>query len=142
MVRLIIKRHIQLIFVISFILFMCNKFIFRPLIIVNDAPQFLKIFTWSLPNFIEAVMGSIILTGGLFSLQIRYSATFQPMNVYYIYTLTTFLTGVYVLTQEVKWHNLGGRNVYDPNDFMASILGLLFMFGIYCKYGFKKEVKT
>jgi len=134
--QLIVKSHIRIIFATSFILFIVNKFAFRPLVLANDAPQFLKIIAWSLPNFIEAVMGSIILTAGLFSLQIRFSSFFKSVKAYHLYFLAIFLAGVYVLTQEIKWHNLGGRNVYDPNDFIASIVGLLFMFGVFCKYGF------
>ena len=139
MSQLIIKRHIRVIFATVFILFIVNKFAFRPLVLTNDTPQVLKIIAWSLPNFIEAIMGSILLTGGLFVLQIRFSAFLKSLKTRQVYLLAIFLAGVYVLTQEVKWHNLGGRNVYDPNDFIASIAGLLFIFVVFCKYGFKEQ---
>ncbi|MEP2447184.1 MAG: hypothetical protein ABJI69_08145 [Balneola sp.] len=35
----------------------------------------------------------------------------------------------------MKFHNLGGRNVYDPNDVVASIIGLVFVFIMLNAYG-------
>ncbi len=137
--QLIIKRHIRIIFLGVFILFFINKFAFRPWILAQNSPQLLKIIAWSVPNFIEAVMGSILLTGGLFYLQNNFVSLLKQLADYHIYLIAVSFASIYVLTQEIKWHNLGGRNVYDPNDFMASILGALFIFGVLCKFGFREK---
>ncbi len=140
MEQLLIKRTIRLIFLIAFFSFFLNKFALRPWILAQESPQFLKIIVWSLPNFIEAIFGGIIITGLLFLLQMKIPSFLNQLRDKDIYLLAILLAGIYVLTQEVKWHNLGGRNVYDPNDFIASILGLLFIFGVFCKYGFKEKI--
>lgn len=137
--QLIIKRHIRIIFLGAFFLFFINKFAFRPWILAYDAPQFLKVIAWSIPNFIEAVMGSILITGGLFYLQNNFVSLQKQLADIPIYLIAVSFASIYVLTQEIKWHNLGGRNVYDPNDLMASVLGILFILGLFCKYGFREK---
>ena len=42
-----------------------------------------------------------------------------------IYVIATFLAAIYVILQEFKIHNLGGRNIYDPYDVIFSVLGLI-----------------
>ncbi|MEM7574511.1 MAG: hypothetical protein AAF433_16525 [Bacteroidota bacterium] len=42
-----------------------------------------------------------------------------------IYLLAVLLAAIYVTTQELKIHNLGGANIYDPNDLIFSGIGLL-----------------
>lgn len=39
--------------------------------------------------------------------------------------MAVILAGIYVITQELKVHNLGGNNVFDPNDVVFSCIGLL-----------------
>ncbi|MEZ5288410.1 MAG: hypothetical protein R2712_27110 [Vicinamibacterales bacterium] len=56
-----------------------------------------------------------------------------------IYLLSVAITGAYVVLQEVKVHNLGGRNVYDPNDVVASIIGLVMMFIVFARFGVVEE---
>ena len=43
-----------------------------------------------------------------------------------------------MLTQEFKLHNLGGNNVYDPYDVVASIVGLVGMFWLVSRFGVLK----
>jgi len=50
-----------------------------------------------------------------------------------IYITATILASIYVITQEFKIHDLGGRNIYDPNDVVFSIIGLLVGLGIVFK---------
>ena len=45
-----------------------------------------------------------------------------------IYISATILAAIFVITQEMKFHNLGGNNVYDPNDIIFSIVGLIVGF--------------
>ena len=43
---------------------------------------------------------------------------------------------IYVISQELKFHNLGGNNVYDPYDLIASITGLIGTFVVIQIFGF------
>jgi len=142
MERLGIKRHIRILYLIVFFLFFLNKFQFRPWVLTNQTPYFLKVLVWSFPNFAEAVLGSTLITALLSILKIKWFPNAKSLKEPYIYLLSILLAGIFVLTQEVKWHNLGGRNVYDPNDFIASILGLLFMLGVFLNYGFRTNTRS
>ena len=59
-----------------------------------------------------------------------------------VYLIATFLAGVYVLSQEVKWHNLGGNNVYDPYDVVASLIGLVVINRIFSHFGFLDKASS
>lgn len=45
-----------------------------------------------------------------------------------------------MLTQEFELHNLGGNNVYDPNDVAASIIGLVGMLLVFSRFGIIEQV--
>ena len=67
-------------------------------------------------------------------------STFKLVNCHYardmvsVYAKNTIAT--YVLSQELKLHNVGGNNVYDPNDVAASILGLVVVNLMLIRFGF------
>ena len=111
----------------AIILFASLKFI-RPSVLESNAPEWIKVSLLSLPNFFEAVIGILLLTGiGLY----LNGSVFSPgrqIKPMIIYTLALVLAAVYVLTQEFKIHNLGGNNVFDINDVIFSIAGLLVGF--------------
>tara|TARA_R110002072_G_scaffold37556_4_gene109712 strand:+ start:5653 stop:5820 length:168 start_codon:yes stop_codon:yes gene_type:complete len=44
---------------------------------------------------------------------------------------------IFVITQEMKFHNFGGKNIYDFNDVIASIIGLIVIFVMLNIYGIK-----
>jgi hypothetical protein len=117
-----------------------NKFLLRPLILENDLPHFLKIFTLSVPNFIEALMGTIVITALLHFTQVRLE-WLMGLGEKAAYSLATLLASVYVITQELKLHNLGGRNTYDPNDVIASVIGLLFIYTLLICFGFNRKAE-
>lgn len=97
----------------------------RPILLEKGIPEWGKTFMFSFPNFCEAIVGVITLTMlGLFAQQrLAWMSTLKGIHLYLI---ATFLTGIYVITQELKIHNLGGENVYDPNDVLFSVVGLFF----------------
>lgn len=108
--------RIEIIIIAIFALFK----IIRKSTLENTSSEAIRIFLLSFPNFCEGVIGVLTLTmiGLIISkyLNIGYSA---------IYLLATVTAAIYVITQELKFHNLGGKNVYDPNDLVFSIIGLL-----------------
>jgi hypothetical protein len=128
-----IKKYIRYLFVIVFILFILNKFYLRPWVLENELPELFQIFVFSVPNLIEAILGTIVLTGILLQLS-QYSN--KKIKDSSIYLIAVSISSLYVISQELKFHNLGGNNVYDPYDLFASIFGLLIIFIIIKKFGF------
>ena len=117
--------RVELIIIPLFIFF---KFI-RPRVLTNTSPEFLKITLFSLPNFFEAVIGSLTLTGIGLIINDRLNKKHQ-IRPKFIYKLAVILAGIYVSTQELKIHNLGGNNVFDKNDLIFSFIGLIIGYWI------------
>jgi len=112
-----------------------NKFLLRPWVRANLEESALLILVNSLPNFIEALIGTVVLAGIGFVLRTRFSDKLANTTDRTIYAFATLLAGIYVITQEINLHSLGGNNVYDPYDLGASIIGLLFTFVVLNTYG-------
>lgn len=102
-----------------------NKFILRPWVIEQDFGGWKLIVVNSYPNFVEAVCGTVVLAGLLATVRSRFPEQLSKLTNHQLYWIATIIAAVYVITQEFKIHNLGGRNVYDPYDVYASVLGLL-----------------
>ncbi len=134
-----VKKYIQRVFLIAFIIFFLNKFYLRPWVLENDLPSFLKVIVYSLPNLIEAIMGTTVVTGIAFRLR-EYAK--KEISDSYIYLIAVFLAALYTISQELKFHNLGGNNVYDFNDVIASVVGLIFTYSLFNKYGFLKKTSS
>ena len=131
-----IKKYVRYLFGISILLFILNKLYLRPWVLENELSGLVLILTYSIPNLLEAIIGTLILTG--IFLQIRQSfndkmGTIKDIN---IHILAVFIATIYVISQELKFHNLGGNNVYDPYDLIASIAGLMGTFIVIQIFGF------
>lgn len=79
-----------------------------------------KLFLLSFPNLAEGIIGVLLLTGIGIYLNKR-----SKINNKIVYFFASVLAMIYVVTQELNIHNLGGKNTYDPNDLMYSFIGLL-----------------
>ena len=132
------KRYIRIIFWVVFVIFVLNKLWIRPWVLEQELPTCIDIFVLSLPNFIEAIMGNIIVTGILFRLIMNYNFKIKAILVY---LLSTSFTAVYVISQEMGYHHIGGNNTYDIYDLWASIIGLVVMFGNYVSFGFLQKAE-
>ena len=117
--------RIQILFTVLFIFFK----LIRPPILKSESPEFFKYILLSLPNFFESVIGVLIVTGIGLVLNDRLFEKFQ-IRPKTIYIVSVLFAGIYVITQEFKIHNLGGNNVYDKNDLIYSVIGLLIGFSI------------
>ena len=60
----------------------------------------------------------------------------------YIYLIAVSIALIYSVSQEFKFHNLGGNNVYDPFDVIASLIGLGITYGLIQVFGFVEKVET
>lgn len=118
--RILIR--IQLFLVVAFVL---GKMVLRPAVLSSDAPAWLDIFVLSFPNFCEAIVGAATVTGLLLIANARWVPSLHRLSDSTVYVLAIVFTGVYVILQEFKVHNLGGNNVYDPYDVLFSLVGLV-----------------
>ncbi len=78
---------------------------------------------YSFPNFAEAIIGSMTVAMALLMANERFLN--RGLSPHLIYALSILSAGAYVLSQELKIHNLGGNNIFDPMDVLFSICGLI-----------------
>lgn len=96
----------------------------RSNILERNPPVFIKITFLSLPNFFEGFIGSITLTGIFLFVNYTWISKDKRLQNKTLYRIAIIISTVYVITQEFKIHNLGGKNIYDPYDVLFSIIGL------------------
>ena len=113
--------RIQIVLIVLFIFFK----LIRPSVLNSTSFEWVKITLLSLPNFFEAVTGILILTGLGLYLNQRFLSEKRRIKNNLIYMVASFIAGIYVITQELKIHNLGGKNVFDWYDILFSIIGLI-----------------
>jgi hypothetical protein len=104
------------------------KFLIRPNVIKNEYTGLIKTIALSYPNFCEAIVGSIFITFILLVTNGKFGKKGVRLEEKWIPLISILTSGVYVLLQEFKIHNIGGANVYDPCDVIFSILGLIVSF--------------
>ncbi|MFK7802500.1 MAG: hypothetical protein AB8G95_12770 [Anaerolineae bacterium] len=131
-----LKRYITYVFVCSFVIFAFNRFIIRPWLIGSVPSSFALLVSYSLPNFIEALMGTFAITGLLFVCRSRLKNGESWLADRGVYGVGVLAAGIYVITQELNLHQLGGNNVFDPYDIVASVLGLLVAIFLLMQLGF------
>ena len=139
MKKLPIKKYVIYLFGVSIFVFIINKLYIRPYIFENDVNDFFQIMSYSVPNLIEAIIGTLLLTGILMQIRQHFSKKFGSIKVIYINVLAVSLASIYVISQELNFHSLGGNNVYDPYDIIASVIGLLVTFSIVQYFGFTEK---
>ena len=100
-----------------------------------DSPTFLQILVFSIPNTFEAIIGMSNIAGLLMVAKLYFRPRFDGIPNLALYLLATVLVGTYVLTQEFRLHDLGGRNAYDPYDAVASIIGIVGTLLVLWRYG-------
>ncbi|MDX2445236.1 MAG: hypothetical protein QNK30_15685, partial [Bacteroidales bacterium] len=79
----------------------------------NKTPDIFLIVTYSIPNLIEAIIGTLMLTGILLQARQYFNKKFGFIKDISIHILAVSIASIYVISQELKFHNLGGNNVYD-----------------------------
>jgi len=135
------KRYINWLFLVAVLSLVVIKTIMRPWVRQNEFHEAFTISLNSLPNFLEALVGVPVMTMVLLQLRHRQMQLLQKLSERSMYFISTFLAAVYVITQELKIHDIGGNNVYDPNDLAASVIGLVFTLSLMLRYGFIRSQK-
>lgn len=133
MKEILIKKYIRYLFGWAILIFFFNKFFLRAWVLENETFNFFQIIVFSLPNLIEAIIGTLILTGILFQLKQYFNKKTKDINIYLI---AVIISAFYIISQELKLHNIGGNNVYDIYDLIASVIGLIITFLIFQTFGF------
>ncbi|MEX2602132.1 MAG: hypothetical protein WD355_10815 [Balneolaceae bacterium] len=134
-----IKKYVRYVFGIAILVFILNKLLIRPWLSGNDVSDSFLIVSYSIPNLIEATIGTLLITGILLQIRQYFNSRFGSVKDTYIHILSVCIASIYVISQELKFHNLGGNNVYDPYDIGASLIGLLATFGIIQLFGFTEK---
>jgi len=118
-----IRYNLRIIIVIV-AAYLLNKFVFRPYVLKNDFYEFLNVVVLSFPNLCEAIVGTLVLVNIALVLNTR-----KPfIKTSYLYHVIPLIAAFYVILQELKIHNLGGNNVYDPYDLLFSVIGLILTY--------------
>lgn len=141
MKELPIKNYVIYVFGIVIFIFMLNKLYLRSWILEKELPGIFAIISLLIPNLIEAITLTLILNGIFLQAREHFSKRLGGLKTIHIQLIATALAAIYVIAQELKFHNLGGNNVYDPFDLAASIIGLLGTFVILRFYGFTDKTK-
>lgn len=134
-----VKPHLRILYLVLLLVFIANKLYLRPWVLAQDAPPWLDTVVLSLPNFIEAMMGTLLLTAMALIAQQRRLEPACRWPTGRVYWVTTIAAAIYVILQEIKVHNLGGNNTYDPYDVVASVIGLILSYLLMRKYGVLRE---
>ncbi len=133
---MVVKPYVRILFLGAIVVFVFNKFVVRPWVLMAGLPAFFEVLVNSLPNLSEAIIGTLLLTGIGSRLRARSAGRLGDLPDTVVYLLAILVSGVYVLSQELKFHNLGGNNIYDPWDLLFSIVGLAAMGVVLRRYGF------
>ena len=133
------KRYLNIVSLGAILALVICKSVLRPWARAHEVPEFVNIILGSIPNFLEPLVGLPALTGILLMLRHDRFKALQQFSERGIYFLAVFLGAIYVITQELRLHNLGGNNIYDSNDLVASVIGLVFMLVLMLCYGFIKS---
>lgn len=137
-----IKKYVRYLFGVAILVFFLNKFLLRPWVLENETSEFFQIIVLSIPNLIEAITGTLLLTGILLQLKNRFNNKMGHIKDNYLYLVAVGLATIYSVSQEFKFHNFGGNNVYDPYDVIASLIGFVMTYVLIQVFGFVEKVKT
>jgi len=126
-VKTSIKTQIWVIYGICAVLFLVHRYLVRSWIVEQSEAGFVLIVVNSLPNFIEGIVGTMLLAGIGLSVRILSRPNKVNLESKLFFNVVTLIAAAYVITQELNWYNISRANVYDPYDIVASILGLILI---------------
>ena len=92
--------------VVMVLAFIVNKFYLRPFVLDNHYGNPWESFVLSMPNMCEAIVGPLFLSN--VALVLVDKNIIRP-KYKLIFSAVLLLSAVYVILQELKIHNLGGR---------------------------------
>lgn len=133
--RFTLKPYLIRLYLSSLGVFFLTKLVVRPAIRGWEVPAWIEIVAYSMPNAVEAVVGMTNVAVLILLVRHRYGASWSWLTDRVVWTLTVLIAGTFVLTQEFGVHDLGGNNVTDPWDALASVLGIALMWFLFARFG-------
>ena len=101
----------------------------RPSVLKSSSLEIFKIILLSLPNFFEAIIGTLTLTAVGLMINYRWCKKLQ-INPRLIYFLAVIVAATYVTLQELNVINTRANATMDENDLIFSAIGLIVGFSI------------
>ena len=129
------KPYLWVVIVVNLAAFVLNKHLLRSWVLRRVESGPFVILVNSLPNLVEAVVGTVTLAGMLMSLRDNSESLARWLTDIRLYFGATIMAAAFVVPQELNWINLDGNSVYDHYDTAASILGLIAINRILAHYG-------
>ena len=136
-----IRPYVIRVYLGSILAFFLVKGAIRPWVLARDFWVALDVIVLSFPNLVEAIVGISNVYGLILIAKHRGVFWMGKRSDRFVLFVSGALTGLFVLTQELGLHHLGGNNVTDPFDVAASIVGIVLMMTIFSRYGFFKEMQ-
>jgi len=124
--------------------FLLNRHLVRPWVLENAVYGSVTIVVNSLPNLVEAILGTILIAGFLLDIRRRVVGPVSYSDCTTVYAVATVIAGLFVILSEVNWIRLRGPNVYDPNDVAASVVGLCLIYFLLTRFGlfYEREAES
>ena len=119
--------------------FLVNRHAVRPWVLDNVEGGPATVLVNSLPNLIEAIIGTIDVALVLLIIVRRNLRLKHCIGHTTMYVVATVIAGLFVISSELNWIHFRGPNVYDPNDIVASIFGLLITLFLLTRIGLVTE---
>lgn len=130
---------IWLVIGLSALAFLVNRHAVRPWVLDNVDGGPATVLVNSLPNLIEAIIGTIDVALILLIIVRRNLRLKHRIGHTTMYVVATVIAGLFVISAELNWIHFRGPNVYDPNDIVASILGLFIILFLLTRFGLVTE---
>lgn len=100
------------------------KLVLRPWVIERDSWGVAEVVVFSFPSFVESFVVATLLFIILTFLKRLSFSILLGVTQLHAFWISVVLAGIHVITQELQEHNLGGANVVDRWDILASFIGL------------------
>ena len=137
-----LSRPVTYLICVSAAAFLLNRHVIRPWVLETVEAGPAVVLVDSLPNLIEAVVGTVLVAGFLLTLRERSARSASQITESRLYLLASAMAGVFVVSQELNWFVLLRHNIYDPFDVTASILGLVVTNRFLTRFGLVETPKN
>ncbi len=124
---LVLRGKTWVMYWIVMAVFILIKGVFRPHY-KDSSSEIVQLILFSFPNFAEAYIGTFTISAILVIGRIKGFSMLKSLKDRTIYYISVTLAAIYVISQELNLHSIGGENITDINDIISSVLGLSFVF--------------
>jgi hypothetical protein len=134
-----IKTYLRYLSALVLLAYLLNRHVIKPQVLGKTEPKAVIVLVNSFPNLAEAIIGTLILTGMGMAIRKYSTNVINRVSDSTVYLVVSLVAGLYVVTQELNWHNFRGPNVFDRYDIFASLVGLVLVNRMLNRYGFTND---